>query len=933
MSARVFAVVVAHNGARALADTLASLRRQTRPVPVIVVDTASTDDSVAVARAGGVDYLVRTGEDTPFGAAVDAAVTAVLPDLAADDWLWLLHDDSSPEPDALAELVAEQERSPSALVLGPKLVVAGQPETIDEFGLTMTPRGERISPAAGELDQAQFDTQSDVLAVGTAGMLVQGGLWRRLGGLDRSLAFSDDGLDFGVRARLAGARVVTVPRARVRHGRLSERGTAQQARTRRPSYRDVRWAQLYRRLGYATRGQAMLLWLLLPLLALGRSVAHLFEKRPGLIGGEWAATLSILGDAGLVRAHRRAIRDTTIAPWSTLEPLLVSAGSVSRLRAGQREEALFSEPDQEVEDPAPFWTTKAPLVALALWGLDALLWWRLIAVGAVSGGEARPLPDDWWAAIGDLFAGHRIGALDATLATDPTAMVWTLLSTLTFWHPSSIVVILMLTALPLAFMAGWHALRTLTGSARVRTVGGLLWALQPVLLQALAEGAVDTVLLHLTLPLAVGGLLGVLDGHAGRQRRLGRAAATGLWLAVVSACSPVAWLLAVVVALVMAVWRAPVRRTLWAMLLPSVALWVAPVRDAAVTGDWAGLLVVGDGLRQRGADDVLQAVLPGVTGDLWRTLVPALADRPTLTTLLALGSGALLVVLALLGLLTARWRRALVGVGVFAAATVAALAVLAVPVASRATGGLALDVTGLVDLGALGLVVAASATSGAVHGGRVLSAVLVVAVGTVGAVPGAVALLGHGAVAPVDAAAPALVTAEERAEPGARVLDIVVNADGSLDATVVPARLYGTMQARHRQVDAARTRDVGREATETVVANLVSFSGYEPDEALADLGVRFVLLRGADSTVDVQDTVSVLDANAALEPAGTSDAGRLWRTDRTASAEAAGGVWWAPALGLVALLFFGLLALPIARDRDGEGASAALTLLDGDDRS
>src|SRR5699024_12637694 len=63
-----------------------------------------------------------------------------------------------------------------------------------------------------------------VLAVGTAGMLVERGLWRRLGGPDPVLGPFEDGRDVSQRARLAGHRVVVVPRAVVRHARAGYRG-------------------------------------------------------------------------------------------------------------------------------------------------------------------------------------------------------------------------------------------------------------------------------------------------------------------------------------------------------------------------------------------------------------------------------------------------------------------------------------------------------------------------------------------------------------------------------------------------------------------------------------------------------------------------------------------------------------------------------------
>ncbi len=48
-----------------------------------------------------------------------------------------------------------------------------------------------------------------------AGLIVRQSLWDELGGFDPALPAVDDGLDFCVRVRLAGFRVVLVPSARV----------------------------------------------------------------------------------------------------------------------------------------------------------------------------------------------------------------------------------------------------------------------------------------------------------------------------------------------------------------------------------------------------------------------------------------------------------------------------------------------------------------------------------------------------------------------------------------------------------------------------------------------------------------------------------------------------------------------------------------------
>jgi GT2 family glycosyltransferase len=235
--ARVTAVLVCRDGAAYLPRTLSALAAQTRaPDAVRAVDAGSRDDSPHLLATALPD-MIRLERRCSFSAAVDAALTAqVGPDEGGagagrqahsdagtgahrdDGWLWLLHDDCAPRPDALERLLAAVETAPSVGVAGCKQVDWDDDQRILDVGLTTTRGGARVSVAdRNEVDQGQHDERSDVLAVSTAGMLVRRDLWTRLGGADPTLAHARDDLDLGRRAHLAGHRVVVVPGAVVAH--------------------------------------------------------------------------------------------------------------------------------------------------------------------------------------------------------------------------------------------------------------------------------------------------------------------------------------------------------------------------------------------------------------------------------------------------------------------------------------------------------------------------------------------------------------------------------------------------------------------------------------------------------------------------------------------------------------------------------------------
>ncbi|MGA1718598.1 MAG: glycosyltransferase family 2 protein, partial [Aquiluna sp.] len=116
-SLSVAAIVVSHAAGEYLEKTLQDLANQTHQLQqVVVVDTAGDEQAVALASSHGFS-LIQPG-DLKLGAAIDAGIMALG---ASPSWIWILHDDSAPEPQALERLARAAEISPSVAVIGPKL--------------------------------------------------------------------------------------------------------------------------------------------------------------------------------------------------------------------------------------------------------------------------------------------------------------------------------------------------------------------------------------------------------------------------------------------------------------------------------------------------------------------------------------------------------------------------------------------------------------------------------------------------------------------------------------------------------------------------------------------------------------------------------------------------------------------------------------------
>jgi hypothetical protein len=169
---------VVHDGSEPLARTLDALRAQTRPADgVIAVAIRASEATIEeLGRVPGMKVVTST-EDLSFAQAVAAGVRVTDQPEDAEQMLWLLSEDTAPEPTALAALLGALEVSPSVGVAGPKILDWDDASFLRRYGETITTLGAAVPVVEDELDQAQHDTMNDVMAVGPAGMLVRHQLW------------------------------------------------------------------------------------------------------------------------------------------------------------------------------------------------------------------------------------------------------------------------------------------------------------------------------------------------------------------------------------------------------------------------------------------------------------------------------------------------------------------------------------------------------------------------------------------------------------------------------------------------------------------------------------------------------------------------------------------------------------------------------------
>jgi GT2 family glycosyltransferase len=620
-------VVVVHDGARLLPGLIRAVREQSYPVDRTVgVDTGSRDRSgAALTELLGPDAVFGMEMGTGYGKAVASALRhqdARRPGqasgstgagagpgpagrTAADaqtEWVWLLHDDCEPAPDALEHLVAAASRGRSVAVVGPKLMDFADRRVVREAGVTTDRAGRRhtgVEP--GEIDQGQHDGGRAVPAVSSAGMLVRRDVWEQLGGFDPNLPLFRDDIDFCWRAHAAGYEVRVATDAVVYHRELSARQVRQApAAGGNPRLLDRRGA-LY---VFAVN---LPLWPLLTVLGgcLAGSVARtgyfLLTKQNRKAAAYLGAMLWLFRHPRLIARERRrrapdrkegyAVLRSQLPRGRTLGRLAESASGVLSRGSGYESSGLHHAAADDPDDDIPLPSTDsvirrlltspgvllfAGLTVIALVAERSLTGTVFSGSGPLSGGALIPA----WGGASDLWheylAGYHTTGVGSAASTPPYLGVMAALSTVLAGKPWLAVDLVLLGCVPVAGITAFAATRRFTAVLAVRIWIAASYALLPVAMGAVAAGRIGTAVAIVVLP-----LIGIALGRMfrGTPRAARRAAwAAGLLSAIAAAFVPLIWLVAVLAALAAAAaWR-----------------WLGPrtVINAAIVAVLPGILLI-----------------------------------------------------------------------------------------------------------------------------------------------------------------------------------------------------------------------------------------------------------------------------------------------------------------------------------------------------
>jgi GT2 family glycosyltransferase len=213
----VWCIVLAYNGIDLTLECLATLRNQDYPnLHLLVVDNASTDDTVEILRAQAPDVeVLPANANLGYAGGNNLGMRHALEQGA--DLLFLVNNDTRLDAHCVTALVEEIRQAPTCGAVGPMVYTWDNWQTISSAGGVVDwATADAINVGAGEADQGQFAARS-VDFVNGCGIMVSKTAVERVGLIDERFFMYWEETDWCVRMQEAGLDVRFQPAAKMQH--------------------------------------------------------------------------------------------------------------------------------------------------------------------------------------------------------------------------------------------------------------------------------------------------------------------------------------------------------------------------------------------------------------------------------------------------------------------------------------------------------------------------------------------------------------------------------------------------------------------------------------------------------------------------------------------------------------------------------------------
>lgn len=215
-------VVIPHwNGIQILEPCLLSLQASTYPnLNVVVVDNASTDESVAVMRSKYPEVtVIENTENLGFAGGCNVGIRETKSDLYL-----VLNNDTTHDPGWIEPLVRELESDANIAAVQPKIMSAQDPSVFDYAGgvgglldVLAFPYALGRIFTTRETDDGFYDSPRDIFWASGTALLLRGSALEEVGLFDEDFFAHMEEIDLCWRLHNAGWRVVNAPSSRIYH--------------------------------------------------------------------------------------------------------------------------------------------------------------------------------------------------------------------------------------------------------------------------------------------------------------------------------------------------------------------------------------------------------------------------------------------------------------------------------------------------------------------------------------------------------------------------------------------------------------------------------------------------------------------------------------------------------------------------------------------
>ena len=302
-------VIVNWNGEQFLERCLTALLAQTaKPHEIILLDNASTDGSLEIARRFPAVRVMALEQNTGFARGNNLAIEAASKE---SEWIALINPDAFAAPRWLEECLLSAQRNPQFDIFGSKLLNAADPTVLDGTGDAYHVSGLVWRVGHGIPASALHESEREVFSPCAAAALYRRSALLEVGGFDDDFFCYVEDVDLGFRLRLAGYRCFYVPKSVVHHVGSGTTGGKNSDFSVYHGHRNLVWT-------FVKDMPGLLFWLLLPLhlvLNLASIIGFAFRGQGRVV---WRAKRDALLGLPKMWRKRQQIQKSRIASISDI---------------------------------------------------------------------------------------------------------------------------------------------------------------------------------------------------------------------------------------------------------------------------------------------------------------------------------------------------------------------------------------------------------------------------------------------------------------------------------------------------------------------------------------------------------------------------------------------------------------------------------------